>query len=1033
MARKESQIAYHDYLALVCSFDDSAWVRMGNATLNLVPNQFTNLCHKYFINLEEARLAWIANNGEGTGTEPFASYLYNPACFLTFGHADSVGLVLIDEIEAMMAITSHSTSPVEQANLSYCPKLSSLGIGADGIFVDPHLLFDAKRHNPNECPQRRSHSIEQTAPLFHWARLKLNGFAVLGYGLLIQQCAYRTIAKKIEEIQALLLKGKGAPLIEPEDVSPDRLKITFLDPQGSEDLAILIFSKNYSVGITILSAIRALTFGDLFSEDTLIPSILERSKAHKLLTLTGKKKTSSVKAGLENNHIISKTYTTLGVSYSAFWDIKKPACNGYVSAFPNLDINPGHLASVEATLFKANVGKNVSTQNLGRADSIHRFLVGRQDYLVELKADLGSEMVTGLSILDFFELMRGVYHQFDCPNAKGETETGLLDISTSLVIPFPKIVTNAGVELIPPKISDNHLSIMPLLLALRKSTFEGPADKSPGADPILCIRKLEESLNRLLLPRSLRRATHYLFQIYAHCLSDPFLFDCVLDLHDSFAALHHFLCRVTPDQERKGYYREGLNLNDIGQVEKFLEALHGALTHRVAISLPNWENRDIAIDFRGGLNRLLAAADVPLKCGLGLLRRQSPPNERSLFNQVGAVTRVTLNPSPVIYSIEKAEKLGLHLAYLEMDASQILDPFEYSIHIHEVAHLIIRNIGSWSEYISIEVDLASPKSLDTADRCAQIGLEEVAVEMLTFLFLFEPSVDLFRRRLVIRYNSCPLNTGLRYSVVVRRFGEILLRLFFVTDPYNKLIESGADIRSPDSLLIKYSDSAEAAWSRFESMMFEVGPIFQEFKECKWAGAPFIELVQDFRKMFFDAYEKYAMSVGRIWKAILRVYQNSCVQSGLYPWSKGRAEDFVKIENEVELAFEMGRPLQVGFLRHSLAEESNLNLDDFYIVSRLLRTYFRRLIGKIEFSSEMHKSPMDYTSAKIGRENKKISPAFLDPFNAGLTLVSPKDRRDRIRWQISVLKTMWDQSTYLRSRRLTDLLSNNHPNLNSGSD
>ncbi|MFO0847184.1 MAG: hypothetical protein U0871_01310 [Gemmataceae bacterium] len=1041
MTQDHPPVVYHDYRALVCSFDDSTWVRMGRSVPNLVARHFTSLCRRYLERLDHRRMQWVKRTGGDPARDPFPSYLYNPSCFLTFGHTDSVGLVLIDDIEAMMAVTSHSSSPIEQVQLACCPTLASLGIPAGGVFVDPHTLFDGVPGADKNGDIPGTHSVEREAPLLLWAKLKFNGLVVLGNGLLAQQAAYRTIARRIEAVREILREGSTSekvPLVTSGDLDPPHLRVAMLAPQGAEDITLLMFARNYSVGIAFLTAVRTLTFADLFGEDPRLSDLLEASRTHQLAVLATGGDSTSVREGLADNHLLSKTYTTLGVSYPAFSNPTANGCGGYVCAYPNLDVNPGHLAAVEAQLFAVDGRDGPAPRALGRAANIHRFLVGRHDYLMELEPGLADAPVRGLPVGGFFRLMQAVYDQAGCPTAGGKLETGLIDVSTSLVIPFPKVVGADGRDRILGAIGPRHRSIMPLLAELRRRCFE-QADEQPA--PPLCMASLDARMRGLSLPVSLRRATHYLFQIYAHCLSDPFLFDSVLDLHDTFATLHNLLCRILPAAPDGGTDRGPLTSRDLNQLEALLTALHGALTHRIAISLPNWEARDMAIDFRGGLNRLLAAADVPLKCGLGLLRRLTGSGEPPPRNRVGAVTRVTFTPSPGVSSLAAAEPHGIHLAHLDMDVAHILDPFEYSLHAHEVGHLIMRSTPGWDDLLARETAQVCNGAVGAAGAATRIGLDEVAVEMLTYLLVYAPSVDLFRRHLVIRFNSHTASSGRSRQVALAQFGEILLRVFLVTDPFCVAMAAGVDPGGADPLTLVYKDDTDRAWGRFVNMAADSGKYFREYAECDAVPAAAEAVTRYYQQIFRDVYPRYRPSVGRIWKVVVGVYQASCLQAKAYPWVTGRTEDRDRLAAEIDAALEAGRPLHVGILRHAIGVGGTVPatgeslpggpapLDEFFVVGQLLRAYFTRSLARLDTALEMH-APRPSPDREIDLDGgtRAVSPALLDPLRSGLVFINPADRRARLRWQAVVHKTLWDQSTHLRSRRLADLFEGGWPGL-----
>lgn len=816
--------------------------------------------------------------------------------------------------------------------------------------------------------------------------------------------------------------------------------------------------------------------GRLFEKDPLLPAVLDGGKAHRLAIRAARPEgegetATSVREGLGDNHLFAKTYTTLGVSLEGFLHPDESGCHGYVGAHPNLDINPGHLGAIEDGLLRGGgevrpPARTSGSQPLGRAADMHRFLVGRHDYSLELTLDPGAEQVRGLAVCDFFKLTKSLHDRVGCYAAAGRRETGLLDVSTSLVVPFPRIVGEDGTDALLGTVGRRHQSLMPLLVELRRRCF-GPAE--PGqTEPPLSMTVLQARLRELYLPLSLRRAVLYLFQVYAHCLSDPFLFDGVLDLHDTFLTLHNLVCQALPARQSGGpaewLDRGVLSGKDLNQLEGFLCALQNAMSHRTASSLPNWEAQDMAIDFRGGLNRLLAAADVPLKCGLGILRRLTASTPATSAgppprNLVGAITRVTFNPSPGVSSLDAAEPLGLHLAYLDLDVAHLLDPFEYCLHAHEVGHLILRSEPGWEELLANETRLVTSRGLvdaagpsesvagdsgteeDARNRSAanHISLDEIAVEMLTYLFVYTPSVDLFRSHLVIRYNSHTSNSGQRPQVALIQFGEILLRAFFVTDPFQ--LASGTSLHEVDPIDLPYPDDVDAAWRRFKEMTDDIGLYFREFNSCRGDSELMETVMEYYRGVFLHVYPRYRESVLRIWRVVVSVYQRAFSHTNAFPWLTRRAEEREHLERAVNDAVGAGRPFFAGLLRHYLAVEgfdmltqtpqpARPALDEFQVVGSLLKAYLSRSLERLDKDRQMHVSRPSPSrviamSPDIGGA-VPLSRALLDPLRSGLRFVNPSDRRDKVRWQVAVLKTLWDQSTLLRSRRMADLLAGAWP-------
>ncbi|HEX3151202.1 MAG TPA: hypothetical protein VHR66_24200 [Gemmataceae bacterium] len=1062
-----TRIEYCGYMALVCSFDDSAWIRMGRTSDTWVREQFATACQDYRGLIENHRQTWCRTNGNDPEKDhQFKPYLYNPACFLTFGHTDSVGLVLIDDIDAMMDMTAAPRSPVEQIQLAYCPTVQSLGLRNNPYFREPAELFTGSAQQILGCPGRflpDTHSVQQKAPLFMSTRLKLNGIGMLGEGLLIQAAAYRAIATRITETIHTLRSAAGcaAPggvsLYSEADLSPDHLWIVFLDPQGAEELSIWMFCRNYSVGVALLTALRCLTFEDALSKDDLARTMLEKAGTHAAIAAGCADppfRTSASLSELMDNHLLSKTYTTLGVSYEAFGDPDLAICNGYLLAYPTLDINPGHLSDAEERALaplqqKGTDNSDPSANRVQLAQSasdIHRFLVGRHDYLFELSTTSADSPIFGLPVAIFFRLMRALYGAFECPTSAGRKETGLLDISTAVVVPFPKITCAGIVDAILKKPGSRHKSIMPLLDHLRQSIF-GAAPINSSRALIDIESQLPKQLRVLSLPSSLRRTIRYFYQDFARCLSDPFLFEGALDLFDTFYSLHHLLCHVLPQYANEGVHATGRGLmtsDDLKQLEDLLRAIHNAVSHRVAFSQPHWETRDEAVDFRGGLNRLVAAADVPLKCGIGVLRRLLAKIEGRVTgdgivsqdrNRVGAVTQVTFNPNPVVSYLEAAEQHGIWLAHIDMDVAHIVNPFEYPMYIHEVSHLILRSIPTWARWLRIASEMASVGSPTGSSaqrelKYATVNLEETAVEMLTYLFIFSPSIESFRKYSVVRFNSHPAVAGITPKDALVRFGELLVRLFFVTDPFVHAGErqkkegiASADWASLPLEKVAYSPSPNVAYAAFQKMVADVGPLFRESAVCDTAQFDFY-----LKNVFDDMFPRYRRSVGRMWRYVLQVYQQATKTEQSFPWFP--ASDSLAQRDRVGAAIQAAVAAGVPFIRAQFRAESTglgeanpltEHLDEFFVANRLLQTYLDYTLSKLVLSHQIH-TTRPLPSGRISLDpTTPWNSVLLDPLRPGVLCIDPNEREEKLRRQIAVIKTLWDQSTHLRARRFLQML------------
>jgi hypothetical protein len=47
----------------------------------------------------------------------------HPACYSAFGRADAAAVVLFDDIDPMISVTTQIRSPIDQTVLAFCPKM----------------------------------------------------------------------------------------------------------------------------------------------------------------------------------------------------------------------------------------------------------------------------------------------------------------------------------------------------------------------------------------------------------------------------------------------------------------------------------------------------------------------------------------------------------------------------------------------------------------------------------------------------------------------------------------------------------------------------------------------------------------------------------------------------------------------------------------------------------------------------------------------------------------------------------------------
>lgn len=1082
-----------------------------------VSRDFTTACCKYRANIERNRQAFNqlnrAQRGPSGWTEapPLAPYLYNPATWVAFGRADAFAIVLLDDVDPMISIMADIKSPIDQATLAFCPKMASLAIPRPRSdipcpFCDLNELFDGPLPRPEQPPHRRprqrqaaradqpaateqvvyapsSHSFQRKTPLLAITRFKLGGLAVLGQGLLLQQAIFRAMGRTINEVlvrfwEKLQAKDQQVQALEITTADLQDVRCVFLDGQGSEDIVTLVACNNYSVAISMVTSLRCLTFQDVFAMDPWLPQLLDNGEInlHRAILHISQQASRNRKGiepglrGLQDNHIFSASYSTLAVAYEAFQD-PSAACRGYAEVYAHLDANPGHLGDIERVLpdvyqelVQARQKTPLST-SLGNFATFHRFMVGRHDYLLPMTIDPRQAELRALPIGLFFTYLRAILQRLSDkaqkPAAAIVYETGLLDLSSVLVIPFPEL------GLVPP-VGPRHFPLMDVLLAIRDRVFDPdtwPAPEQAGRRGALFNPyRLQASLRELRTPWSLCRTLQYLFQGFAGCLADPHLFDSVLDLYDALSTLYAWLTDSLPDIQRR-HAQESTEPTPFGQdlvdeLNGLLDAIQNAIMHRVYMMLPNTEIRDVAVDLRGGLNKLVLAADVPLKCGLYLLKLLMTPKRQQRVSpkaldglpgdQIGAVTRLTFHPRTMCHAIWILGPEPRCLAHVQMNVAHIFRPAQFVTLFHESTHLLYELD---SEYAGPEVRPTEPPS---AYRAMAARIEEVFAGLLTHLLVFGTDSDLYLQHYVADYSMQPISVGTGDEIndpdqeTELRFVEVLTRGFLVTHSIRQAVQQYGDnpLQWPNTYpefagrvgTAISTEFARRVAQDFNSMIEKVGPLFWGFHDW-WhrhdRDAVRTQCVEDFVLLYQDAFP----ALVNVWQSALGVYQK--LFSGESQASAGRpSSDPEWLMRAVDVGLETTRPLIRGLFDRGAASKTNADqvettrasrLNTVQLVCQLIRQYVKYCYGSLNPVHGLHL----YRDSNNGMVDLMHEPANgavgwndfqLDSSHGELYCVDPRQRRARLQREIVILKTLWDISTFLRAERLFKIILDCWPEL-----
>jgi len=255
------------------------------------------------------------------------------------------------------------------------------------------------------------------------------------------------------------------------------------------------------------------------------------------------------------------------------------------------------------------------------------------------------------------------------------------------------------------------------------------------------------------MPSPLSTAIVYLYTDFANYLTDTFLFESVLDLYDIFTALYKLLTEQLPTsleerlfnrlckelgEERSNELKGDLFLkndkeknlrkelednprlradldsiclsflsnNDLDDLVELIELIQNALSNRVQISFSGAERWNVTVDARGiGLDRITSAVDVPLKCGLGMLRRvMNRKDEENVGHEpteedkkrieaenrarIGGASRITYNPRAFSKRLVIGHTPNIFLDSIDLNIAHLTRPRAFYINLHETAHLI---------------------------------------------------------------------------------------------------------------------------------------------------------------------------------------------------------------------------------------------------------------------------------------------------------------------------------------------------------
>jgi len=897
-----ASIEYDPYAVLIAHMDSEQFFRdrEGINAFREAGNRFAHQCGRYRKHLNDSFSSFSGQVRAPDDDEDleFDDFLFNPACFVTFGDSDNLAFVAMDDFDLATRLISNIDLPIRQTCLAFSPRLSSLGIKNNKIFCDiAETCGTPLQYSEQPSTEASYHKFLAERPLIAVTYYKFNGMAVLGPGLLMQEAALRAMASQVEK--AVDDVKKAAPAGTTIHEAAKSFRCAFLDPQGWSDLVTIMLCTDYSVIATVLSKLRCLTHKDIY--DAAAPRIegyIRDFGAHEKMAAAfqaaAQERWSQNCEGdslLSDNHVLCATFTTLGISYEAFKQEEPPQKKG-------TDNNNYYSGDVIAeTKFVCSAGHCTRIREI--ADTKYRaalkskpghswYCVGHGDFVYQqlLHKDYDVNHVVALS-----DLVRQVKSMRDVPMPSTEQfylNPHILDMCTDIRIPILPISLTTP--------TTKHVETRIVLDQIRKDFF---SESSAGG---FSIRKLQGQLGRLQLPAPLSSAIGFLFTDYANCLANVFLYDHVIDLHDILTALFGLLMKG-PSQSASKVVQgvlcttPVLDSQDHDDLVEIADLLRDALGNRVQITFQDAERWGETLDVRGlGFNRLLSAADVPLKCGLGLLRRvvkgdvvlpsdpnaprkqsQSPSPETAdaTERRIGGASKITCDARSHSHRLDVGYNSDYFLTSVDLNMAHLTQPQKLLIHLHETAHLICHSLR--------ESPCPHP-----AYSCHQSGMfchihpvhnpdgksnghlrdrfEDIFAEMLVHQLVFGNDYHTYLRNYAANYCLFEITPADNHKdQAFFRFFEVLIRAFLISDPFRRPAHYAS---YPPSQPLP--DMIREGIAHFDRMIDDLSPFLLDFEDV-WL--PRKDQARDyFPQVFAESYP----AVCCIWQDVQAIYSDICI-------------------------------------------------------------------------------------------------------------------------------------------------------------
>ncbi|MEZ6033193.1 MAG: hypothetical protein R3C17_08885 [Planctomycetaceae bacterium] len=978
-----------------------------------------------------------------------SSHLFAPIFYIPWGRSDVQALVLLDDLDAVQSLTAQLDSTVEELSIGFCPKFTPRN--PESKLVSLHSLYDpseGKEFDTSDDPEaKRNTPFQEAMPLLVYAKLKFDALCQVGFGLLFQECAYEviqsTIARTLQRLRDDLPTVEcGCGYMQASDI--DNVSVAIIDLQGPEELGVMVFCSNYSVGMTVIADMRQLTYSSLFAAGECGVLFNEAVNSSNLFSWLTKIHASLGKStqldGIRDNHIFRWTRTSLAVSPFAMFEKtsrSRKNCHGVMAARTELQIPPGHNRMAERSAYQCTISEAMLCEY--HKKHIVQIPVGDIDLESEPVRDSASSLVTTGAVIDRAHSLREKF------GLKGTPERGRNVIDWRTFVSIPIMVADSSAD---SEAESRHCPLFTEALPeVQRRLFESSSSTSIPSDGKLSRRSrldrvlLHERMRTYGVPPVLRRTIECLFQDFSMLLGDYLAFDCVIDLYDAFASLHATLTEHLPRvraRELGTRWQSTVPLLDASRIEhlsRYVGALKIALDHRMAHALKDSSYRDMEIELRGGLNQIIAAADVPLKCGLGLLRQFTPrPLASERRETVGGITAISIMPGMTSFPLDLGVESHCQLCFIEADVAHVLHVGSFCDYLHEAAHLIFFNLGSGVEQRGMEgfARPDNPRTQISVGHEVNKAIEDRRVERIdeVFAYLFV-RIMLFResevrpdrsREFLIHHliSNSKSRSGRSGSAdeMITQVSELLCRLCLAdyVVPKNVQASRWPHIEHPFKPLtaIECQNVIEAAIESCRKAIPESSRLWDNPESPGW---------QFCIGHFIEMYGELAPELPRLWRlamSVFEAYMKSTESGAFADFSKHDAT----ISTIVRESTMSGVPLSRLKTTTVEGRDRDANaIDCLMLVCAVLSGYLSREGFGPDCELFLHR---DRETGKVvfPKHVRSWSTFLVDVGGVAMFCSDPASRGTRLSQQVASLKTLWDIATQLRARRFCEIVHDN---------